>query len=700
MPRITIRFALIALLLAAIVPTATGIGISAYLNSRATVELLWQDLADEMIEDARQKALRYVESGTAQLRLSRLLTEQGLIDPADRDGLLNYLQRCLLAHANVTWCSYGGADGAYLAAYREPNGSLRLTHREQEGGGTRYRDYRVEPDGSHALILDELGDFDPRKRPWWPVAEEADGPSWSEPFLFASRRQPGVVLVERQDDADGKMIGVWLMEYELSAIAEYLRDIRESAIPLGGPQSHADIYIVSGQGKVIGHPRAQTVRDRGGNPELIPAREHEDKKLANAYGHAAASPDGERHFEITADGERYLAVSAPFSETGTPDWTVLIAVPAQALLGPIYDNNRTAAWIAALAALLSVLVGILIAERTMGRALRDIATDLDQVGRLDFSAEHAPQTSAIREIAAMHAARDRMTGGLRSFAKYVPAGLVRDLMERGQEASLGGETRELTIYFADIADFTSIAETLSPNDLVDQLGDYFEAMSAVIRSEHGTVDKFIGDAIMAFWGAPQDVQDHALRACKAALGCQARLAELHQVWADESRAAFRARIGINTGEALVGNIGSDERMNYTVMGDPVNVASRLEMQCKRTGLEIIIGQRTRELAGEAIVARPLDKLAVKGKAEGIIVYELLALRDAATPEQLRMEALGEEAMDAYLAQDFDTAAAACRALLKLRPRDVSARELLARSEALAASGVTEDWDGVMVLTDK
>ena len=294
MPRITIRFALIALLLAAIVPTATGIGVSAYLHSRATVELLWQDLADEMIEDARQKALRYVESGTAQLRLSRLLTEQGLIDPADREGLLAYLQRCLLAHPNVTWCSYGGADGAYLAAYREPGGALRLTHREREGTRTRYRDYRIKPDGSHTPIEEKLGDFDPRTRPWWPVAEKANEPAWSEPFLFASRRQPGVVLVERQDDAEGNMIGVWLMEYELSAIARYLHDIRESAIPLGGPQSHADIYIVSGQGKVIGHPRAQTVRDRDGNPELIPAREHEDEKLARAYEHAKKSPDGER----------------------------------------------------------------------------------------------------------------------------------------------------------------------------------------------------------------------------------------------------------------------------------------------------------------------------------------------------------------------------------------------------------------------
>ncbi|MEZ5875720.1 MAG: adenylate/guanylate cyclase domain-containing protein, partial [Hyphomicrobiales bacterium] len=392
---------------------------------------------------------------------------------------------------------------------------------------------------------------------------------------------------------------------------------------------------------MIGHPEGKTAREGANGPELVPRKSMRDEKLAKGLRHTKGVNGDERHFEVVADGERYLAVSAPFADDGKPDWIVLIAVPAEALLGRIYENNRTAAWIAALAALASVLIGIFIAERTMGRALRGIATDLDQVGRLDFSARNANDKSAIREIVAMHAARDRMTHGLRSFAKYVPAGLVRDLMQRGQEAALGGETRELTVYFADIADFTSIAEKLSPNELVDQLGNYFEEMSALIRTEHGTVDKFIGDAIMAFWGAPQEVDDHALRACKAALACQARLASLRQDAASKGLAEFRARIGINTGDVLVGNIGSDERMNYTVMGDPVNVASRLEMQCKRAKVGIIIGQRTRELAGEVVVARPLEKLAVKGKEEGIIVYELMALREDATPDQLRAEALGE-----------------------------------------------------------
>lgn len=214
-------------------------------------------------------------------------------------------------------------------------------------------------------------------------------------------------------------------------------------------------------------------------------------------------------------------------------------------------------------------------------------------------------------------------------------------------------------------------------------------MVDVIFEHGGTLDKFIGDAIMAFWGAPQDVPDHALGACKAALKSQARLAELRQDWRQAGRPQFHARIGINSGLVLVGNIGSERRMNYTVMGDPVNVASRLETECKRRKLGIIIGQRTRELAGEAIVARPLDRLAVKGKEQGIIVYELIALRDEASAEQLRAEALGEDALSAYLERDFAGAEAACHELLMLLPDDVAAKDLLSRAEARGRSPVPQ-----------
>ncbi len=680
MPRatLTIRFALIAVLLASVVPLGVGMGVSAFLNSRATVKLMWRDLADELVDHATETSLRYIEPGPHQLLLHRLSADEGALVIEDRDALMAALLRCLQAQDAITWCSWGGADGAYVAAYRGVDGAMQITHREQEDSGTRYLDYQVA-DGQRLLSRDEIKKYDPRTRPWWKVGIAAENPTWADPFLFASRRQPGVVLTLAQHDDAGQSVGVWLAEYELSHMASFLTRMKQQAQQRGGPIADANVYIVSRSGVVIGHPKGQTVRGSGPETELYRAEEHPDPQLRQAFARASEGSGlrSRQHFEFGGRGHNtYLGVSAPFPEGG-PDWITLVTVPADSLLGPIYDNNRRAAGIAAFVALLSMLMGIGLAERFV-RPLTRIAYDLEHIGRLDLPDKPDESRSRVREIADMIAARNRMTGGLRSFAKYVPAGLVRQLMDRGEEATLGGKTRELTVHFSDIVGFTSIAEQLTPQELVDALADYLGAMSDIIHEEQGTVDKYIGDAIMAFWGAPGEVDDHALRACCAALRCQERLVELRAQWEAVGRPAFRARIGVNSGDCLVGNIGSDSRINYTVMGDPVNVASRLEGQCKVFETGILIGERTRELAGEAIVARPVAKIAVKGKETEIVVYELLGLRGEVSDEVVAFAEESERGLSLCLSGEFDRAEAVFNALLAQRPDDVPLRLLLER----------------------
>src|SRR6185437_1039257 len=185
--------------------------------------------------------------------------------------------------------------------------------------------------------------------------------------------------------------------------------------------------------------------------------------------------------------------------------------------------------------------------------------------------------------------------GLRSFGAYVPRDLVRAVLASGERAELGGKTKELTIFFSDLAGFTTLSETLAPEALVELLGGYFDEMTRVIQSHGGTIDKFIGDAIMAFWNAPGDEPDHAARACQAALDCQAKLDAMRR--ADARLAGLQARIGLATGSVLVGNIGASDRMNYTVMGDTVNLASRLEGLNKAYGTPIMIAETTFAKAG-------------------------------------------------------------------------------------------------------
>src|SRR5262249_37245580 len=203
------------------------------------------------------------------------------------------------------------------------------------------------------------------------------------------------------------------------------------------------------------------------------------------------------------------------------------------------------------------------------------------------------------------------------------ADLVRELLAQGKEAQLGGGTRCLTIQFSDIEDFTHLSEHLTPAQVVEDLAEYLECMSDTIREHQGTVDKFIGDGIMALWNAPNAVPDHATQACRASLRAQQRLKALRQRWAAQQQPLFRARIGLHTGEVIVGNCGTGARFAYTAMGDSVNLASRLESLNKAYGTYIIASAAVRDAADPLFEWRRLDRVAVVGRGEAIEVYELL-----------------------------------------------------------------------------
>jgi adenylate cyclase len=188
------------------------------------------------------------------------------------------------------------------------------------------------------------------------------------------------------------------------------------------------------------------------------------------------------------------------------------------------------------------------------------------------------------------------------------------------------------VLFADLQDFSTLAEYMAPNDLLSQLSVYFEAVSRAIAEEHGTVDKFIGDGIMAFWGAPAHRPDHVLRGCRGALRATRRMQDLNDEWSAEGRPRLNLRIGLHCAEVLVGNVGSSERLSYTVMGDGVNVAARLEGTNKIFGTTICISDSMVEAAGDEIMARPIKRVQVKGRKHAFMIFELMGVRNSDEPE--------------------------------------------------------------------
>ncbi len=286
-----------------------------------------------------------------------------------------------------------------------------------------------------------------------------------------------------------------------------------------------------------------------------------------------------------------------------------------------------------------------------------------------------------------------------AFDKYMAPEVVDEIM-RHPDIKLGGERKELTLLFSDIAGFTTISERLSPEELVELLNEYLSAMTDIIRQQRGNVNKYLGDGIMAIFGAPLGEPTHATLACYAALDSQAALTRLRVDWKAGGRPEIAARIGINTGDVVVGNMGSQTRLEYTVMGDNVNLASRLEGANKFYDTPILIGHRTYELAQSDVEAREVDLLRVKGKHEPVVVYELLARKGQLDPMKQQVIQGYMGGLRAYKARDFAQAHRDFEATLRLDPLDGPSRVYLRRSEEFLATPPSVDWDGVYELHTK
>lgn len=282
----------------------------------------------------------------------------------------------------------------------------------------------------------------------------------------------------------------------------------------------------------------------------------------------------------------------------------------------------------------------------------------------------------------------------RMFGQYMSETVINHLLEHPEKLQLGGERRRVTLFFSDLAGFTTISERLSPETVVGLLNDYLSAMTEIILSEEGTVDKFEGDAIMAFWGAPLDQPDQARRACRAALKQQAALAELNQRFAGLNLPPLTMRIGLHTGDAIVGNLGSEKRFDYTVIGDTVNLASRLEGVNKFYGSRVMASEVTVVACEGGIEFRELDLVAVKGKEQAVRVFEVLGLTGELDPDTERRRHVFAQGLELYREGRFHDAQVHFEALLAEFPADGPAKTFLGRCWQFQTNPPPQPWDTV------
>ncbi len=685
--RVDILTAFVGLLLA----TVLAIAAFTHHHNRQAILDLSGDLIAQATDVTLEKTAAYLEPAAAMAELCARVAAETLASGGDLRELETYAIRTVRSYPQFAMVNIGDERGNFLMPKKLPDGTVATKIINRTGSPPsvvwKYRDAagRVVRSKTSAEI-----DYDPRGRAWYTGAKKAGDGYWTDTYVLFTDRRPGIAASFPILADDGTFLGAVGIDIELGSLSGFLAELKIGKSGLA--------FILDAAGDVVAYPGAASVVVEGPDG-LRPARIQE---LSASW--VAASLDEyartrETSFTFTHGDKRYLASYTPLPATLGRDWKVAVVVPEADFTGPLRDADRGVMLLLVLTLLVAVLATTFIA-RGISQPIAKLSQETARIRNFDLSGE-ATVVSSIREIQLMEDSIGAMKTGLRSFQKYVPEALVRQLVETGEDARLGGQLRELTLMFSDVNDFTGRSERLSPQELMVHLSEYLDELTREIIRYGGTVDKYIGDGIMAFWGAPLHDVEHAANACRAALACQSRVRRLNKAWEAEGKTPFPTRLGIHTGPTVVGNVGSAERMNYSAVGDSVNLASRLEAVNKIYGTSVIISEATLVSAGEGFICRPLGIVAVKGKQEGVKVLELLCEAvDSSAGEAEDLARRFSEALELYLGRDWEQAAHAFEALGAELPSDGPTAAYLQWCRELLQRPPEEAWDGVLRLEHK
>jgi len=683
--RVGIRLAISALVLTSILVSALGVHALWWRTADDTSQTLASTINTQIVSAVEQELISITtEAKSIYIAISTMIVKNVLpVNDADKREFTFLSQ--LIAQPTISWVMFGWPDGEFFAAHKLGDSTVETIKVDRAMGMSQQQINRYElVEGDVKLEEHRLGStsYAVTQQEWFTTAIQSEGSQWFKIETFPEGNRPSAGLagpVEIGKDERG-VLGVMIEYARLSRFLSQLTVGKSGAA-----------FLLDRDGSTIAAPDAgaSEVTPRRADQPLLPV-------ALSAIKQSVSAPDFDersvRRVREIRNDEAYAVTLTPLA---FPGWYLATVIPEAEFLGPVQATVRKL--VMALAALI-VAAGLLsawLAQRLIGAPLVEVASEIKHVQHFDLD-KVTRHTSRIDEIQNLSSAIADMAGGLSAFRKYIPADLVNTLVNSGIEARPDGSIRPMTVMFADVAGFTGLSERLG-NQIIPLLSRYLDLMSKEISAQNGTVDKFIGDAVMAFWGAPAENPDHALAACKAALGGLRALRDANVI--DDQGEPLKIRIGINSGDMLVGNIGSDVRLNYTVIGDAVNVASRLESANKSYGTDIIIGDETRRLAGDRIYVRELDLLAVYGRASGMAIYELLGIASE-DEDPSTWTRFNEQGLKAYRARDFAGAIASFTQLLDLRPGDRPARAMIARCRQYQTSPPGDDWDGMTVAQSK
>ena len=456
-------------------------------------------------------------------------------------------------------------------------------------------------------------DYDPRERPWYKDADRRDGSWLTGPYVFFASAKQGYTV---QRAMERGRAGVIASDLLLEVTQELLQ--REQLTP------SAVAFLFDDDDRILAHPRMSELMGREVSGTIPRLRETDMAGVLKVIRAWRTNGISEQFFADPA-GRLYAAAFQTIPQSGPANLRVAVVAPVDEFFANIL-SERGRLFVVTLAFVASMVPIVFFIGSLLSKSLRALADETDRIQRFE-PATGPPVRSTIREIDELGRSVSTMRTVAETFSRFVPRRLVEQLIETGTPLQLGGAHREVTLFFSDIVNFTEITEKADPARVMQYTSRYFATVSEEIMRHRGTVDKFIGDAIMAIWNAPADDPDHAVNACAATLAFQRANDRLNAEFEREGWPVYKTRCGLHTGQAVVGNVGSVDRMNYTALGATVNLAARLEGLNKNYGTSILVSAALREHAAARFVFRSVDRISPKGFAEAFDIYELISEQD-------------------------------------------------------------------------
>lgn len=602
-----------------------------YQTVRSLADRITNEVVDNVVEsvnDAATSAEFMTELTKGAIATKEIISE--------KDMLISYIINALNLNQKNYAISISSIDGSFISV--DNVGLSKQQHyflhpSEPLPQGVIYAIRIIDRQSSKATekiqYLDTSGNvlatedihplgYDPLSDPLFVNMRDWPHDVWSDVYTFGSG-QKGVSISVPIFDPKEKFIGMVRTNLSLEMISNFVTHEKIGNTGVA--------FVLDSKGDIL-FPRT-FARSQKISPAAFP----------DAY--KAFIQNGENNFLLDHNNKKYFVTYAEYPFSLEQPWTVVVIIPyTDYFEGVIKAQHHSILVAIAILILFGFLVYL--TGKFISKPIVQLAKDVDDIRRFNFE-EKVPLSSNILEVNTLENSISSMRAALSSFTRYVPKDIVKQLIEKGHEIVVGGIRKELTVMFTDIENFTTYSESISIEELITSLTKYFNLLSKVILTYEGTIDKYIGDSVMAFWGAPNPIADEADKACLAALYFQESYKK------EKDLPNWQTRIGIHSGETIVGNIGTNERLSYTAIGNVVNTTSRLQAINKDYKTKIVISQTVQEKIGTRFVTRPLDFVAFKGRKNRITIYELVAglTQDPAinaTKEQIE---LSKDFTDAY-----------------------------------------------------